>query len=71
MGEQKSQITGATLERGQIAEVTANGYRVANLDRNGLKSREITGIDDTEYAVNDLVLFCMFTDGGGKIFCKL
>ena len=40
-------MTGATIERGKIAEVVTGGYRVRNLDRPELISRAITGIDNT------------------------
>ena len=71
MGKQETPATGAAIERGQIAEVTAGGYRVKNLDRPGLTSREITGIDDTVYNAEDLVYFFLFRDGSGKILCKI
>ena len=70
MGKQESPMTGAPIERGKIAEVVTGGYRVRNLDRPELISRVITGIDNTAYAANDLVLFVMFRDGTGKILCK-
>ena len=62
--------TGAPIERGKIAEVLTGGYKVDNLDRTGLTSREITGIDNTAYTVGDIVYFFMFRDGTGKIICK-
>ena len=63
--------TGATIERGKIKEATDNGFRVENIDeRRGLITREITGIDDTEYAAGDIVYYFAFKDGTGKILCK-
>lgn len=70
MGKQETPASGAMVERGKIAEVGAEGCKVKNLDRPGLTSKALTGIDDTEYAVGDMVLFVMFRDGTGKIFCK-
>ena len=61
----------AAIERGRIAEVTDGGYRVKNLDRPGLISRMITGMDDTVYQAEDRVYFFMFNDGNGKILCKI
>ena len=70
MGGKESRITGATVERGRIAEVTNEGYRVANLDRVGLVSCVITGTDSTQYTVGDIVYFFVFRDGTGKIICR-
>ena len=70
MGRKEQPAAGAPLERGKIAEVANGGYRVSNLDRPGLTSRVITGIDDTEYTTGDLVYFYLFRDGSGKILCK-
>lgn len=71
MGKQEKEISGATVERGRIAESTGGGYRVENLDRRGLISCVIGGIDDTAYSVGDTVYFFMFRDGTGKIVCKV
>lgn len=70
MGKQECPAAGTLIERGKIAEVANGGYRVANLDRPGLTSRVITGIDNTTYTANDIVYFFMFRDGTGKIICK-
>ena len=71
MEKQKNTAAGATIERGRIAEVVDGGYRVKNLDRPGLISRVITGMDDTEYKAEERVYFFMFNDGNGKILCKI
>ena len=70
MGKQECPVTGTTVERGKITEVANGGYRVENLDRPGLTSRVITGIDNTTYTANDIVYFFLFKDGMGKIICK-
>lgn len=71
MGKQEHSLTGAAIERGRIAEVTEDGYRVENLDRIKLKSPVITGInDDVTCEAGDMVYFFMFRDGTGKIICK-
>ena len=70
MGKQDCAAAGALVERGRIAQIANDGYRVENLDRRGLTSRVITGADDTEYDVDDMVYFFMFRDGTGKIICK-
>ena len=70
MGKQDCPAAGTLIERGRIAEAVAGGYRVENLDRPGLTSRVITGIDNTAYAVGNTVYFFLFRDGPGKIICK-
>ena len=62
--------TGASIERGRIADIANDGYRVENLDRPGLTTCVITGMDNTAYNTGDLVLFVMFRDGTGKILCR-
>ena len=71
MEKKECAATGAVIERGIVAETAAGGWRVKNLDRPGLTSRVIAGIDNTAYAVNDMVYFFMFRDGTGKIICKV
>lgn len=61
---------GTTIERGQIIAATEDGYAVASLDRDGIESPPITGIDNTTYTVGDMVYFFLFRDGTGKIICK-
>lgn len=61
---------GAVIERGKISTVSINGYTVESLDRQGITTPLITGIDDTNYTVGDIVLFFLFRDGTGKILCK-
>lgn len=70
MGKEQCCITGTTVERGKIAEAVSGGYRVSDLDRPGLTSGVITGIDNTAYTVGDTVYFFLFRDGTGKIICK-
>lgn len=71
MGKQECRTTGTTVERGKIAEAAEAGYRVESLDRPGLISGAITGMDDTDYAEGDTVYFFLFRDGTGKILCKV
>jgi len=71
MGKKECTVTGATVERGKIAEAVTGGYRVENLDRPGLTSGVITGTDDTAYEAGDKVYFFLFRDGTGKIICKV
>lgn len=61
---------GAIIERGRVTAATEKGYTVASLDRDGIESPPITGIDNTTYTVDDMVYFFLFRDGTGKIICK-
>lgn len=70
MGKQECPPAGALVERGRIAQIANDGYRVENLDRRGLTSRAVEAMDNTEYAVDDIVLFVMYRDGTGKILCR-
>ena len=62
---------GAIIERGRITAQAEDGYTVVSLDRSGIESSYITGIDNTTYTVGDTVYFFLFRDGTGKIFCKV
>ena len=61
---------GAIIERGKILTVTADGYTVESLDREGIKSPPIKNIDNTTYTMGDMVYFFLFRDGTGRIICK-
>lgn len=61
---------GTTIERGRITAATEGGYAVASLDRDGVESPPLAGIDNTTYTVGDMVYFFLFRDGTGKIICK-
>lgn len=69
-GEDEEMEYGATIERGRVAALAEGGYTVASLDRDGIESPVLTGIDDTAYTVGDTVYFFLFRDGTGKIICK-
>lgn len=58
---------GASIERGQIAEVCAQGYKVASYTRNGIITPAIPAIGGTPYAVGDRVYYFLFDDGHGAI----
>lgn len=60
---------GALVERGVITDIENAGYIVASLDRKDIISPPLAAIGE-DYAVNDMVLFVLFSDGTGKIFCK-
>ena len=60
---------GASIERGYIADVAAEGYFVASYDRAGIETPPIQPIDNKTYAKGDMVYFFLFPDGTGKIIC--
>ena len=62
---------GAMIERGIVADVTEDGYTVASFDRDGLVTPPIAATDGTVYAQADLVYFCLFPDGTGRILCRI
>ena len=62
---------GAIIERGRILTAASDGYTVASLDRDGIESPKIKGIDNTAYTVGDTVYFFLFRDGTGRIICKV
>lgn len=64
-------ITGATIERGEIMEETADGFVVASYDREGIVSPVIAPIFADDYSVGDVVYFFLFDDGTGKIICPV
>ena len=71
MGEKcHTPASGASVERGKIAEIAAEGYRVENLDRRGIVTCVISCVDNSLYNVGDMVYFFMFRDGTGKILCR-
>lgn len=58
---------GAAIERGEVAEASADGYRVRSMTREGITTPIIPAIGDAEYAVGDRVYFFIFEDGHGAI----
>lgn len=60
---------GALVERGTIRSIESAGYIVASLDRKDIISPPLGAIGE-DYAVGDMVLFVLFSDGTGKILCK-
>ena len=61
----------APIERGKITSATDDGYTVESFDRKGIVSPAIDGVDESVYAVGDIVYFFLFPDGTGKIMCKV
>lgn len=61
---------GAAIERGVVNEVTPNGYKVASMDRRGILSPALPGINEASYQTGDIVFFFLFRDGSGRILCK-
>ena len=70
---------GARIERGEINESRGTTHRVKSLDREGIVTPFIGGLDiaqtvgeytPTEYAVGDMVYFFVFADGHGAILGK-
>lgn len=66
----KDETYGAVVERGTISAITADGYEVKSMDRNGIVAPNITGIHDEAYSVGDRVYFFLFRDGTGRILCR-
>ena len=62
---------GAAIERGEVTEASADGYRVRSLTREGITTPVIPAVGDTEYAVGDRVYFFIFDDGHGVILTAL
>ena len=60
---------GALVERGTIRSIESAGYIVASLDRKDIISPPLGAIGEG-YAMGDMVLFVLFSDGTGKIICK-
>ena len=54
------------IERGEIAEVSGNGYIVMSLDRDGITTPPL---DEETYSVGDKVYYFYFRDGTGRIIC--
>ena len=68
----KKEICGtASIERGTVIGVSGDEYVVESLDRDGIVAPAVNAIDETVYAVSDVVCFFLFHDGTGKIICKL
>lgn len=58
------------VERGRIIEKNTNKYRVASLDRDGIETDWIKGINNDGYQIDDTVFYFAFRDGTGAILCK-
>lgn len=58
---------GATVERGIVKEVCAEGYRVQSYTRNGVTTPAIPAASGAAYEVGDRVYFFVFDDGHGMI----
>ena len=58
---------GANIERGIIAEVCEEGYRVPSLTRYGITTPAIPSISGAVYMAGDRVYFYVFDDGHGAI----
>lgn len=58
---------GATVERGIVKEVCAEGYKVQSYTRNGVITPAIPAARGAAYEVGDRVYFFVFDDGHGMI----
>lgn len=58
---------GTNIERGIIAEVCEQGYKVRSISRDGILTPEIPGISGATFSVGDRVYFFIFEDGHGAI----
>ena len=80
--EEKREIAGASIERGEITESADGWYVVRSSTRSGIETRKIRAIneylwEDTwthsekyRYAEGDKVFFFIFGDGRGLILGK-
>jgi len=66
------------IERGKVTAVSANGYTVASLDRDGIETPPLrpmqygqSGGTVPEYAVGNRVYYFIFKDGTGRIICAI
>lgn len=57
------------IERGEIAEVSGNGYIVKSLDRDGITTPPLEALHEETYSVGDKVYYFYFRDGTGRIIC--
>ncbi len=55
------------IERGYVAEVTEDGYRIQSDTRYGVMTPALKGLDGTAYAAGEIVYYFMFSDGRGMI----
>lgn len=60
----------AYIERGEITQVTQDGYCLKSYGRSGLEVRYIPALGGAEYKTGDRVYFFIFTDGKGLIIDK-
>ena len=66
------------VERGKVSDVTANGYSISSLDRDGITTPPIqpveygqSGVTVPTYAAGDMVYYFIFKDGTGRIICAV
>ncbi|MDO4647634.1 MAG: hypothetical protein Q4B26_03205 [Eubacteriales bacterium] len=60
------------IERGVVKEVTADGYIIASLDRDGITTPPIlSAYQNMTFEVGEKVYFFYFNDGTGRILCGL
>ena len=62
-----NQQYGATIERGFIAEVCEDGYRVKSYTRDGIMTPALPSASGAAYKAGDRVYFFVFDDGHGAI----
>ena len=58
---------GAMIERGYVAEVTEDGYRIQSDTRYGVLTPALKGLTNDTYAAGEIVYYFMFCDGRGMI----
>ncbi|MBP3541811.1 MAG: hypothetical protein J6K72_08405 [Clostridia bacterium] len=58
---------GAMIERGEVAEVTPEGYRVKSYDRDGVTTGVLPTAGGKTFAIGEKVYFFMFPDGKGLV----
>lgn len=58
---------GAIIERGIIAEVREDGYKVHSYSRSGITTPAIPSASGATFKVGDRVYFFVFEDGHGAI----
>ncbi len=61
----------AWIERGTVAEITEEGYRVNSIDRPGIVTPPLLTTGKEMYTTGDKVYFFLFRDGTGKILSRM
>lgn len=59
------------IERGTIIAQEGNGYIIASIDRDGIKTPPLEPTDNNNsFSEGDRVYYFIFNDGTGRIICK-